>query len=149
MNSRFLLKNSTGSIFSLAARSSSAEQVRNEACGWFGARQARIGPVFSDTAEWFRRKFGILVNTYGSGAMPPPPKPPVDQDSDCQAVMVPSFFAPTLILAKCEGRTPAMVNSVARSRKTFTGLPPLALDRCALSICHRSAGNLLPNPPPM
>ena len=81
--------------------------------------------------------------------MPPPPNPPVDHDSDCQAVMVPSFFAPILILAKCDGRTPAIVSSVARSRKTLTGLPPAALDRWAPSICQRSAGNLLPKPPPM
>src|SRR3954452_18225873 len=108
-----------------------------------------MGPVLRETAEWFRRKFGILLKTYGRGAIPPPAKPPVDQDSDCQATRVPSFFAPTLILAKCEGRTPAIVNSEARSRNVLMGCPPAALDRCALSICQRSAGNLLPKPPPI
>ena len=51
--------------------------------------------------------------------------------SDCQAVMVPSFFAATLILAKAEGRLPAIFNSVARSRNIFTGLPPLAFESSA------------------
>ena len=82
--------------------------------------------------------------------MPPPPMPPVAQDSDCQAVMVPSFFAATLILAKAEGRLPAMMSSVARSRNIFTGLPPLAFGQLgAASTPQRSAVNLLPNPPPM
>src|SRR4029453_4565566 len=92
--------------------------------------------------------FGILGNTYGMGGMPPPPKPPVDQELDCQDTRVPSFFAPTLILAKWEGRTPAMANSVARSRNSFTGRPPLALESRADSAPQRSAGNLLPKPPP-
>jgi hypothetical protein len=64
-------------------------------------------------------------------------------------VIVPSFFAPTLIFAKCDGRTPAMVSSVARSRNSFTGFPPLIFDSCADSLPQRSDGNLLPNPPPM
>src|SRR6266540_5505343 len=106
----FFRNRSSGSIFSFAARSSRAEHVRNDACGWFGARHARCGPAFSDTAEWFSRKFGSLVNTYGIGAIPPPPKPPLDQDFDSHATMLPSGFAPILICAKCEGRTPAIVS---------------------------------------
>src|SRR5438552_2405496 len=91
----------------------------------------------------------MVVNTYGSGGLPPPAKPPVAHDSDCQLVMVPSFFAPILILAYPEGRTPAMVSSVARSRKSLTGLPPLSFERWAHSTPQRSAANLLPKPPPM
>ena len=60
------MKNSIGSIFSFAARSSSAEHVRNDACGWFGARQARALPVLIDTAVWLIRRFGTLLNTYGN-----------------------------------------------------------------------------------
>ena len=63
--------------------------------------------------------------------------------------MVPSFFAPILILANCDGRTPAIVSSVARSRNTFTGLPPLPWKDGHLRSAPRSAGNLLPKPPPM
>ena len=44
---------------------------------------------------------------------------------------------------------PAIVSSVARSRKSFTGRPPLAFESCAASMPQRSAGNLLPKPPPM
>src|ERR1019366_5542216 len=106
---------------SMAARSSRAEQVRNDACGWLGARQAR----------------------------PPPPLPPVAQETDCQAVMVPSFFAATLILANADGRLPAIFSSVARSRNIFTGLPPLALESSPACTPQLSAANLLPKPPPM
>src|SRR5580700_1122193 len=81
--------------------------------------------------------------------MPPPPMPPVAHDSDCQAVMVPSFFAASLILANAEGRLPAIFNSVARSRYIFTGLPPLALESRPASTPQLSATNLLPKPPPM
>ena len=52
-------------------------------------------------------------------------------------------------ILRAEGRTPAIVSSVSRSRKNFTGLPPLALESCALSTPQRSAGNLPPKPPPM
>src|SRR4051794_18137915 len=110
----FFRNRSIGSILSLAARSSSAEQVRYDACGWFGARQARAMPALSDTAVWFNRKFGIFVNTYGSGGIPPPVKPPDAQEVESQPVMLPSLSAATLILAKADGRTPAMVSSVAR-----------------------------------
>src|SRR6202171_6551457 len=97
------------------------------------------------------RLLGTFGKTYGNNVAlsPPPVRPPVAQVSDCQAVSVPSFFAPTLILAKTEGRLPAMVSSVARSRKSFTGRPPLSFDRLAHWKPQASAGNLLPNPPPM
>src|SRR5258707_10418401 len=91
----------------------------------------------------------MLVNTYGSGGVPPPVNPPVAQDCDCQAVMVPSFFAPIFTLAKPEGRFPAILSSVARSRNSLTGLPPLSFESCAHSTPQRSEANLLPKPPPM
>src|SRR5579872_7343286 len=83
------------------------------------------------------------------GGLPPPPMPPVDQDSDCHAVMVPSFMPAIFTFAKPDGRFPAIINSVGRSRKNLTGRPPLALERRAASRPQRSAENLLPNPPPM
>ena len=70
---------------------------------------------------WCRR-------TAGAG-WPPPAKPPVAQVSDCQAVMVPSFLPATLILPKAQGRLPAISCSVARSRKSLTGLPPAFCER--------------------
>src|ERR1019366_10730242 len=88
-------------------------------------------------------------NTYGMGGIPPPPIPPVDQDCDCQATSEPSGLAATLILAKPEGRFPAIINSTLRSRNSFTGFPPLDFDRLAQTTAPRSAENLLPNPPPM
>src|ERR1019366_4196382 len=66
----------------------------------------------------------MLVYTYGRGGWLPPAKPPVDQVSDCQAVMVPSFVPAILILPKALGRLPAICCSVARSRKILTGFPP-------------------------
>src|SRR6266567_1350841 len=90
----------------------------------------------------------MVRNTYGNIGVAPPPNPPLAQDSDCQLVMVPSFLAPILILAYADGRTPAMVSSVARSRNSLTGLPPLSLERLAHSTPQRSAANLLPKPPP-
>src|SRR5579864_5749797 len=139
---------SSGSMFSFAARSSRAEQVMKQTCGWLGARQARAPPAFTETAVWLMRRLGTLVKTYGNNCAFkfPPPRPPVDQVSDCQAVIVPSFFAAVFTLAKTDGRLPAMVNSVARSRNSFTGLPPLSLESSADSSPQRSAGNLLPNP---
>src|ERR1700730_16087868 len=91
----------------------------------------------------------MLVNTYGRGGLPPPANPPVAHESDCQVVIVPSFLAPILILAKAEGRTPPIFSSVARSRNSLTGLPPLSLESCVHSTPQRSAANLLPKPPPM
>src|SRR5256885_16373750 len=82
------------------------------------------------------------------GGVPPPPTPPVDHDSDCHAVMVPSFFAATFTLAKPEGRLPPIISSVERSRNSFTGRPPLAFESFAASKPQRSVANLLPNPPP-
>ncbi len=55
--------------------------------------------------------------------MPVPRTPPVPQDSDSQAVIVPSFLAPTLTRAKAEGRVPATINSASRSSMILTGLP--------------------------
>src|SRR5271170_4378473 len=147
----FFRNTSTGSIRSLAARSSIAAQPIKDACGWFGARQARAEPVLVETAVWLMRRLGTLVNTYGNNwaFIPPPPIPPVDHVSDCHAVIVPSLCAATLTLPKIEGRLPAIVNSVSRSRKNFTGRPPLIFESLAHSIPHVSAGNLLPNPPPI
>src|SRR5208283_2483451 len=95
------------------------------------------------------RRFGMFENTYGRGGMPPLPKPPEAQDWDCQPVSVPSFLAAILIFAKADGRLPAMVKSVARSRNRRTGRPPLFLERRAPITAQRSLVNLLPNPPPM
>ena len=81
--------------------------------------------------------------------MPPPPMPPVAHDSDCHAVMVPSFFAASLIFAKAEGRLPAVSSSMARSRKILTGRPPAFFESSAEAASQRSAENLLPNAPPM
>src|SRR5258708_1410199 len=94
---------------------------------------------------------GIFLNTYGNccALIPPLPNPPVDQVFDCQAVIVPSFFAPTLTFPNTDGRLPAICNSVERSRNIFTGFPPLSLERRAACSPQRSAGNLLPNPPPI
>src|SRR2546427_5461702 len=82
------------------------------------------------------------------GGAPPPPTPPVDQDVDSQAVIVPSFLAATFTLAKPDGRLPPINSSVARSKNSFTGLPPLCFERCAASMPQRSEANLLPKPPP-
>src|SRR5581483_7348396 len=128
---------------------SSALQVRKEACWLFGARHARCPPALIETAVWFSRLLGMLMKTYGIGGIPPPPMPPVAQDSDCQAVIVPSFLAAVLILANPEGRFPPICSSVARSRNSFTGRPPLAFERCAHATPQLSDANLLPNPPPM
>src|SRR5450755_5121021 len=102
-----------------------------------------------ETAVWFSRLLGMLTKTYGIGGLPPPANPPLAHESDSQVVIVPSFFAPTLILAKADGRTPAMVNSVLRSRNSLTGLPPLCFDNFVASRPQLSAANLLPNPPPI
>src|SRR5208337_3834052 len=61
--SAFLEKNSSGSIFSLAARSSRAHIVSTAAWGWFGARQARAGPVFVLTDVWRVTLLGMPVKT--------------------------------------------------------------------------------------
>ena len=53
----------------------------------------------------------------------PPPIPDVPQISASMAVTVPSFIAPTLILAKADGRLPAIINSRSRSSISLTGLP--------------------------
>ena len=74
--------------------------------------------------------------------------PPVPQDSDCQLVNVPSFFAATFTLANAEGRAPATSSSEFLSSISFTGLP-LSLASRAVSMAQRSAANLLPNPAPM
>src|SRR6516162_7970956 len=100
-------------MFSFAARSSSALQVRKQACWLLGARHARWPPALMETAVWFSRLFGMLMNTYGMGGMPPPPTPPVDHVCDSQTVMVPSFLAPTLILPNAEGRLPPTDSSWA------------------------------------
>src|SRR5262245_41841654 len=89
------------------------------------------------------------VKTYGMGAIPPPPTPPVAQDSLCHAVMVPSFLAPTFTFAKALGRMTAIVNSVDRSRTSFTGRPPDDLDISAEFTPQESEGNFEPKPPPM
>ncbi len=86
-------------MFNLAARSSIADCVIKQACWWLGARQARAAWAFTETDWWFFLRLGISVKTYGMGGMPPPVNPPVAQLSDCQAVMVPSFLAASLILA--------------------------------------------------
>jgi len=75
--------------------------------------------------------------------IPPPLKPLVPQDSASQAVSEPSFLAPTLILAKPEGRTPATNSSASRSRKLRTGRP-VSRDSLAVSRPQLSAPNLLP-----
>jgi hypothetical protein len=41
----------------------------------------------------------MSAKIYGNGGAPPPLIPPVDHDSDSQATIVPSFFAPTFTLA--------------------------------------------------
>jgi hypothetical protein len=79
--------------------------VTTQAWGWFGARQARELPTFVEIAVCWTRRLGG-VSTYGIGGRPPPPMPPLPQLSDCHAVMVPSFFAPILAVAKHEGREP-------------------------------------------
>src|SRR5437868_11890885 len=53
------------------------------------------------------------------GGAPPPPMPPVPQDSDSQAVNSPSFFAPILTFAYDEGRAPATISSELRSRNIY------------------------------
>src|SRR5260370_26797132 len=88
------------------------------------------------------------MNTYGRGGQPPPPNPPLAQESDCQVVMVPSFFAPILILPYAEGLTPAISSSVARSRNSLTGLPPLSFESCVHSTPQVPGAHVLPSPPP-
>src|SRR5438552_19159110 len=104
----FFRQISSGSILSAAARSSMADMVRKQACGWFGARQARAGPLFVATPVWFIRWLG-LCQTYGSGAMPAPPGPPVPQELDSQPVLVPPFFAPIFISPDAGGRPPGPI----------------------------------------
>src|SRR5258708_9446621 len=96
---------------------------------------------------WFLRCLE-WANQYGGGARPPPLFPPVDPVSDCHAVIVPSFLPATLMLANPDGRLPPIISSVARSRNSFTGRPPLAFESRAASRPQRSVANLLPNPPP-
>src|SRR5947209_9585679 len=97
------------------------------------------------------RLLGTLRKTYGKSVAftPPPVYPPLAQVCESHAVSVPSRFAPTLIFAKIDGRLPAICNSLARSRNSFTGFPPLSFDSRAHSTPHRSDGNLLPKPPPI
>src|ERR1700730_5741051 len=80
------------------------------------------------------------------GGDPPPPMPPVDHESDCHATSVPSFFAAHLILAKAEGRLPAIMSSMLRSRNHFTGLPVEACESFAFSAPPRSGAHLRPKP---
>src|SRR5436305_3655880 len=75
-----------------------------------------------------------MFTTYGMGGAPPPPGPPVPHDSDCHAVSVPSFFAPTLTLAKAEGRQPASSSSASRSSITGPACRRLSLK---LGPCKR------------
>ncbi len=98
------------------------------------------------TAECWCRRLGIW-KTYGSGGSPALPGPPEPQDFETQAVSVPSFFAPTSISAKAEGRSPATVSSAWRSSISLTGAPAI-LASWAQTIPQRSTLNLLPKPPP-
>ncbi len=50
--SRFLRRNSIGSIPSFSARSSIAASVSAQLCGWFGARMARAPPKLVKTPDW-------------------------------------------------------------------------------------------------
>ena len=90
-------RESMGSMFSLAAVSS-MPHGDTAACGWFGARHARAGPILLRIDD-------VLLALVGNGEdvrqwrEPPPPGPPVPQDCDCHAVMVPSFFAPNFTRA--------------------------------------------------
>src|SRR5438270_13276603 len=115
----------------LAATSSTADIVMRQPWGWLGARQARAGPILVATAVCCLRWLGMFT-TYGMGGAPPPPGPPVPQESDCQAVSVPSFLAPLFTLEKAEGRQPATSSSASRSSITRTGLPPAFFETCAV-----------------
>src|SRR5882724_7628301 len=107
----FFNRNFTGSMFSLAARSSIAPIVTKQNCGWFGARHARAGPMFVCTAVCLRRYGKPVCKMYGKFALAPPAGPEVPHDSDCHAVNVPSLFAPTFTFAYRDGRIPATINS--------------------------------------
>src|SRR5690348_14830298 len=91
----------------------------------------------------------MLVKIYGWAAGLTGPKPPVPQVKASKAVIVPSFLPPTLILENAEGRFPAIICSVARSRNSFTGAPPALFERFAPMRAHASGVNLLPKPPPI
>ena len=58
-----------------------AHIVRMAACGWFGARQARDGPVFVEMFRCRVLRFGMSWKMYGRGGAPRPATPPVDQVS--------------------------------------------------------------------
>src|SRR5579863_4792975 len=106
----FFINTSYGSICSFAARSSTAHMVIAHICGWFGARQARSGPILVSTAVCFTRLFGNC-QIYGRGGAPPDAGPPVPHDCESHATSVPSFLAATLTSAYIEGRAPATINS--------------------------------------
>ena len=55
---RFLIRNSTGSIFTRSASSSISTSVMKEPCGWPGARIGRCWPVLMKTSLCVRRRFG-------------------------------------------------------------------------------------------
>ena len=83
--------------------------------------------------------------------MPPPPKPPVAQESRLPGGDGAVLLAADLDLA--EGRRAVArrsVSSVARSRKSLTGLPPALLRKTRADFAPQASGaNLLPKPPPM
>src|SRR3989442_1486070 len=73
--------------------------------------------------------------------------PPVPQDSDDQAVIVPSFCAPTRTLAWIEGRAPATISSWSRSSIISPG-GPVFLPSRAPAPPQVWPQNFLQTPPP-
>ena len=112
----FILKTSIGSMPILCAKSSSAQQVRYDACWLPGARQARCVPVLVETGVRVSRMFGIFVidvrlrcRVHRGEAARAPRKRFKRRN---RAVL----FATDLDFEYADGRLPPIICSVARSR---------------------------------
>ena len=76
--------------------------------------------------------------------------PPVAQEFDCQAVMVPSLVGRDFDIARSRRGDCRQSSTRWRGRETSSpGLPPAGFGKQPGFTPQRSAANLLPNPPPM
>src|SRR5262249_6622625 len=143
----FFFTKSKVSIPNFAARSSSAHMVSTHIWGWFGARQARAGPMWFTTPTYCFCWLGTF-QTYGIASDPGAGVAPDPSADDSEVGRVHSFLARPFAWIEAVGGHPAVSSSVARLSTIFTGRPRPFLESCAAATPQGSRPSLLPNPPP-